>query len=85
MPEEGKSVTVANLAIVFAQANHRTLIVDADLRHPVLHTIFNVSNESGLGDMLNSPELKVEDCIKNTSVNNYKRNAPPGSIGAARL
>lgn len=72
MPEEGKSVTVANLAIVFAQANHRTLIVDADLRHPVLHTIFNVSNESGLGDMLNSPELKVEDCIKNTSVNNLQ-------------
>ncbi|HXQ37013.1 MAG TPA: polysaccharide biosynthesis tyrosine autokinase, partial [Anaerolineales bacterium] len=72
MPEEGKSVTVANLAIVFAQANHKTLIVDADLRHPVLHNIFNVSNETGLGDVLSSPEIKVEDCIRNTSVNNLQ-------------
>ena len=72
MPEEGKSVTVANLAIVFAQANHKTLIVDADLRHPVLHSIFNVSNEAGLGEMLSSPELKVEDCIKNTSIDNLQ-------------
>ena len=72
MPEEGKSITVANLAIVFAQANHKTLIVDADLRHPVLHNIFNVSNETGLGDMLSSPELKVEDCIKDTSIDNLQ-------------
>ena len=72
MPEEGKSVTVANLATVFAQANHKTLIVDADLRHPVLHNIFNVGNESGLGDLLSSPEIKVEDCIRDTSVNNLQ-------------
>lgn len=72
MPEEGKSVTVANLAIVFAQANRKTLIVDADLRHPVLHNVFNVSNEAGLGDLLSSPEIKVEDCIRNTSVNNLQ-------------
>jgi tyrosine-protein kinase len=72
MPEEGKSVTVANLATVFAQANHKTLIVDADLRHPVLHKIFNVGNESGLGDLLSSPEINVEDCIRDTSVNNLQ-------------
>lgn len=72
MPEEGKSVTVANLAVVFAQANHKTLIVDADLRHPVLHNIFNVSNETGLGDVLSSLEINVEDCIRNTSVNNLQ-------------
>ena len=72
MPAEGKSVTVANLAVVFAQANYRTLIVDADLRHPALHDVFSVSNEVGLGDLLTSPELKVEDCIRNTSVNNLQ-------------
>jgi non-specific protein-tyrosine kinase len=72
MPKEGKSVTVANLATVFAQANYRTVIVDADLRHPVLHDVFNVSNEAGLGDMLSSPEVKVEDCLKNTSVANLQ-------------
>ena len=72
MPTEGKSVTVANLAIVFAQANYKTLIVDADLRHPALHDVFSVSNEAGLGDLLTSPELNVEDCIRDTSVNNLQ-------------
>ena len=72
IPKEGKSVTVANLAVVFAQANYKTVIVDADLRHPILHTVFNVKNEVGLGDMLSSPEIKVEDCIRSTSINNLQ-------------
>ena len=72
MPEEGKSVTAANLAVVFAQANYRTVIVDADLRHPALHEVFEVNNEVGLGDMLGSTDIKIEDCIQDTSVNNLK-------------
>ena len=72
MPEEGKSVTAANLAVVFAQANYRTVIVDADLRHPALHEVFEVNNEVGLGDMLSSTDIKIEDCIRDTSVNNLK-------------
>ena len=72
MPEEGKSVTAANLAVVFAQANYRTVIVDADLRHPALHEVFEVNNEVGLGDMLGSADIKIEDCIQDTSVNNLK-------------
>ena len=72
MPAEGKSITVANLAVVFAQANYKTLVVDADLRHPVLHDMFNVSNEAGLGDLLSSPELTAEECIRDTSVSNLQ-------------
>ncbi|MEO7841069.1 MAG: polysaccharide biosynthesis tyrosine autokinase [Anaerolineales bacterium] len=72
MPEEGKSVTTANLAVVFAQANYRTVIVDADLRHPALHEVFEVNNEVGLGDLLGSTDIKIEDCIQDTSVNNLK-------------
>ena len=72
MPAEGKSVTVANLAVVFAQANYKTLIVDAELRHPVLHEMFNVGNEVGLGDLLSSPELTVEECVRDTAVNNLQ-------------
>lgn len=72
MPDEGKSVTAANLAAVFAQANLRTIIVDADLRNPALHQIFSVENEVGLGDMLASPAIKLEDCLKNTSDDNLK-------------
>ena len=72
MPKEGKSVTAANLAVVFAQANYKTVIVDADLRHPALHEIFEVSNEVGLGDMLSSTDFKIDDGIQTTSVNNLK-------------
>src|SRR5574341_970973 len=72
MPEEGKSVTAANLAVVFAQANFKTVIVDADLRHPVLHEIFDVINEIGLGDVLSSQEMTVEECLTKTSVENLQ-------------
>lgn len=52
-PSEGKSSTVANLGVVMAQAGHRVLIVDADLRRPVQHTIFGMtSNNYGLTNLL---------------------------------
>jgi non-specific protein-tyrosine kinase len=72
MPEEGKSVTAANLAVVFAQANYKTVIVDADLRHPALHEFFEVNNEVGLGDILSSTDFRIEDCVQDTSVKNLK-------------
>jgi len=72
MPDEDKSVTAANLAVVFAQANLKTIIVDADLRNPALHQIFDVEKAAGLGDMLASPELKLEDCLKNTFDDNLQ-------------
>lgn len=47
-PDEGKSTTLANLAVTMAQAEQRVLVVDCDLRRPSLHTIFGVRNEQGL-------------------------------------
>lgn len=47
-PDEGKSVTLANLAVTMAQAEQRVLMVDCDLRRPSLHTIFGLTNEQGL-------------------------------------
>jgi non-specific protein-tyrosine kinase len=49
-PSEGKSVTAANLAAVIAQAGHRVLIMDADLRRPMVHKIFGIDNRIGLTD-----------------------------------
>jgi non-specific protein-tyrosine kinase len=51
-PSEGKSVTAANLAIVIAQAHNRVLLVDADLRRPSLHRVFEVPNSRGLTTFL---------------------------------
>jgi capsular exopolysaccharide synthesis family protein len=51
-PDEGKSLTAANLAVAMAQSGHSTILVDADLRRPSQHTIWNLPNEQGLTSML---------------------------------
>jgi capsular exopolysaccharide synthesis family protein len=45
---EGKSSTLANLAVVSAQAGRKVILVDADLRRPTLHQVFGLDNETGL-------------------------------------
>ncbi len=44
---EGKSTTVANLAVVTAQAGNKVILVDCDLRRPCIHKLFQISNEMG--------------------------------------
>jgi len=64
-PSEGKSTTVANLAIAFAQSEKRVLLVDADLRRPSLHTFFNISKSPGLTDYLLHDSIVDEVIQKN--------------------
>lgn len=51
-PEEGKSTTAANLAIAFAQQNHKVLLVDCDLRRARVHKIFDETSIPGLTSVL---------------------------------
>lgn len=51
-PGEGKSGVAANLAIALAQAGRTVVLVDADLRHPTLHTLFDVPAPQGLATVL---------------------------------
>jgi len=50
-PSEGKSTTLANLAVTMAQSEKKTILVDADLRRPGLHALFGASNDAGLTTM----------------------------------
>lgn len=71
-PMEGKSTMAANLGVVMAQAGLKTIIVDADLRRPVQHQIFQVANLGGLTDLLRSPELEINSHLRNTNVQNLQ-------------
>ena len=65
LPREGKTLTVANLALTFGGAyGRRVLVIDADLHRPSLHEVFGVPNDRGLIDALRSsgtplPALEV--------------------------
>jgi capsular exopolysaccharide synthesis family protein len=68
-PGEGKSTTIANLAFICAQGGYSTLIVDADLRRPVQHLLFDLNNECGLTNYLTT-DMDLDQAISPTSVEN---------------
>jgi capsular exopolysaccharide synthesis family protein len=57
---EGKTTTVANLALAFASAGKNTLLIDADLRHPRLHNVFGVGQEPGLSHLLFDRSIETD-------------------------
>ncbi len=65
---EGKSTVAANLGVVMAQAGHKTIVVDTDLRSPVQQEIFQLRNPRGLTDLLREPELKAINHLESTHV-----------------
>lgn len=70
-PREGKTTVVANLAVVLARRGARILLVDADLRKPSLHTVFDVPNDTGLSDCAATPAPgATAGLVKKTGVEN---------------
>ncbi len=68
-PGEGKSTTIANLAVTYAQMDRSVVLVDADMRKPTEHHTFGVSNRFGLSSVL-SQQASLEDVIQKTNVPN---------------
>jgi polysaccharide biosynthesis transport protein len=66
---EGKSTTITNLAYICAQGGYNVLLIDADLRRPRLHTLFDATNTVGLTNYL-TQDIRLEDVVLKTPVDN---------------
>ena len=68
-PKEGKSTTAANLAIAMAQVGHKVALIDADLRRPVIHSIFGLNKDEGITNYL-METISYDKLAKKTFLDN---------------
>jgi capsular exopolysaccharide synthesis family protein len=68
-PGEGKSTTITNLAVTFAQSEKKVVLIDADLRKPTAHHTFSITNRLGLSSVI-SQQCSLEDGIQGTDIPN---------------
>ncbi|CAM3381359.1 CpsD/CapB family tyrosine-protein kinase [Paenibacillus lupini] len=66
-PKEGKSTTIMNLAVTYAQMEKRTILVDADLRKPTAHFTFGLTNRTGLSHVL-SGQADLREVVKESRI-----------------
>jgi capsular exopolysaccharide synthesis family protein len=69
-PGEGKTLIASNLAVGFALAGQRVLLMDADMRRPRTHVVFAVPQEPGLSDLMIDQGRMVADVVRKSSVPN---------------
>ena len=68
IPGEGKSFISSNLAVSFAQANKRVLLIDCDMRKGRLHKIFKLNNTNGYSNLLLDDVANFKDYVKKTNI-----------------
>lgn len=68
-PGEGKSTTINNLAVAYAQSDKKVILIDADLRKPTVHHTFTASNRWGLTSLLTN-QTPFDKVIHSTGIPN---------------
>ena len=71
-PGEGKSTTLANLAVTMAQAGKQVILVDCDLRRPSLHTLFGLPDSPGLTNMMMDEKMIQAPPLQETVVSGLR-------------
>lgn len=67
-PGEGKTTTAANLAVIFAQAGRRVMLIDTDLRRPNVHRMFGLANNVGLSSLFIGDAPTLDSVIQESPV-----------------
>jgi capsular exopolysaccharide synthesis family protein len=91
-PEEGKSTTLANLAVTIAQGEKRVILADCDLRRPSLHHLFGLLQQPGLTTMMLDEAAMGSPPLQQTPVSGLWLLAsgtlppsPPDLLGSQRM
>jgi non-specific protein-tyrosine kinase len=91
-PLDGKTTVACNLALVYAQAGRRTILVDADLRVPAVHRFFSLSSPRGLTDLMLSDDMDIDTVAQTTEQEGLRiitAGSPPPNpaelLGSARM
>jgi len=70
-PGEGKTTTIANLAITYANLGKKTLLIDTDLRRPVVHKVFEKNhNRDGLSSFFRNTDKEIDEFIVKSEISN---------------
>jgi len=78
-PQEGKSTIAANLAAIMVQGGNRVILIDADMRRPFVHKLFNFENRLGLSEYFRN-EVSIADTFKHVESTQQLIAIPSGKL-----